>query len=55
MFKSHDVALDGTKVKALNSMERSYTKEYMKSSIEKADKLIKKYMKEMDDKEGQGK
>ncbi len=58
MFKSHNAALDGTKVKALNSIERSYTKEYMKTSTEKAGKLIEKYMKEMDEndeKEGQGK
>jgi DNA repair exonuclease SbcCD ATPase subunit len=58
LFKSHDVALDGTKVKALNSMERSYTKKFLKASIEKVDKLIEKYMKEMDEndeKEGQGK
>ena len=49
LFKSHDVAIDGTKVKAVNSMDRSYTKEFLQTSIEKVDRLIEKYIKEMDE------
>jgi hypothetical protein len=49
LFKSHEVAIDGTKVKATNFMDRSYTREYLKPSIGKVSKLIEKYLKEMDE------
>ncbi len=49
LFKSHEVAIDGTKVKAANSMDRSYTREYLKLSIDRVSKLIEKYLKEMNE------
>ena len=29
LFRSHDIAVDGTKLKAVNSMDRSYTRAYL--------------------------
>ncbi|MDG6928370.1 MAG: transposase [Nitrososphaerota archaeon] len=49
MFTSHEVAIDGTKVKAVNSMDRSYTAEFLKNTIEKVGQRIEKYLKEMDE------
>ena len=49
LFKSHDVAMDGTKVKAVNSMDRSYTRDYLEISIEEVGELMDKYVKEMEE------
>ncbi|MCL4333658.1 MAG: transposase [Candidatus Thermoplasmatota archaeon] len=49
LFKSHDVAVDGTKIKALNSMDRSYTREYLKKERDRVDERIEKYFREMDE------
>lgn len=49
LFASHDIAIDGTKMKAVNSMDRSYTKEYLKKQQDRIDKKIEKYLREMDD------
>ena len=38
LFKSRDIAVDGTKVKAVNSMDRSYSKERFKKTIDDIDR-----------------
>ena len=48
-FKSRDVAMDGTKVKAVNSMGRSCTRDYLEISIDEVNELMDKYVKEMDE------
>ncbi|MGC8970498.1 MAG: transposase [Conexivisphaera sp.] len=48
-FKSRDVAMDGTKVKAVNSTGRSYTGDYLEISIDEVNELMDKYVKEMDE------
>ena len=49
LFKSHDIAVDGTKMKAVNSMDRSYSKEKLKKTMDDLDRKIDKYLKEMDE------
>lgn len=49
LFASHNIAIDGTKMKAVNSMDRSYTKEYLKKQQNRIDEKIEKYLREMDE------
>ena len=49
LFKSSDIAVDGTKVKAVNSMDRSYSKERLKKTIDDIDRKIEKYLHDMDE------
>ena len=44
LFKSHDILVDGTKIKAVNSMDRSYSKERLKKTVEAIDEKIEKYL-----------
>ena len=48
-FKSHDIAVDGTKLKAVNSMDRSYTRAYLKREQDRIDERIEKYLYDMDE------
>ncbi len=48
LFKSHDIAVDGTKIKAVNSMERSYSKQRLKKTMDHLDNKIDKYLREID-------
>ncbi len=47
LFRSHDIAMDGTKMKAVNSMDRSYTRVYVKKEHDRIDERIEKYLREM--------
>jgi transposase len=49
LFKSHDIAVDGTKIIAINSMERSYSKQRLKKTMDDLDNKIDKYLREMDE------
>ena len=49
LFKSDDIAVDGTKIKAVNSMDRSYSKERLKKTVEAIDEKIEKYLHDMDE------
>ena len=49
LFKSRDIAVDGTKVKAVNSMDRSYSKERFKKTIDDIDRKVEKYLHDMDE------
>ena len=48
LFKSDDIAVDGTKIKAVNSMDRSYSKERLKKTVDAIDEKIEKYLHDMD-------
>ena len=48
LFKSHDIAVDGTKIKAVNSMYRSYSGERLKKTIEDIDGKIERYLHDRD-------
>ena len=52
LFKSHDVAVDGTKIKAVNSMDRSYSKERLRKTLEAIEEKIEKYLHDMDENDG---
>ena len=45
---SHDIAVDGTKIKAVNSMYRSYSGERLKKTIEDIDGKIERYLHDRD-------
>ncbi len=49
LFKSQDIAVDGTKLKAVNSMDKSYTKEFLKKEEDKIDEKINRFLREMDE------
>ena len=49
LFKSHDIVVDGTKIKAVNSMDRSYSKERLKKTVDAIDEKIEKYLHDMDE------
>ena len=49
LFGRKRVAIDGTKIKAWNSRERSYTKEFVDSGIRKLDEKIDQYLRDMDE------
>ena len=49
LFKSHDIAVDGTKIKAVNSMDRSYSRERLKKTIKDIDGKIERYLHDMDE------
>ena len=49
LFGGKTVAIDGTKIKAWNSRDRSYTKEFVDNGIRKLDEKIDRYLKEMDE------
>ena len=49
LFKSHDIAVDGTKIKAVNSMGRSYSKERLKKTIDDIDRKVEKYLHDVDE------
>ena len=49
LFKSHDIAIDGTKMKAVNAKERSFTKEQLEKQQDNVDEKIEKFLKEMDE------
>ncbi len=49
LFKSHDIAVDGTKMKAVNARERSYTRVYLKREQDRIDERIDKYLHDMDE------
>ena len=49
LFKSHDITFDGTKIKAVNSMERSYSKKRLKKTMDDLDNKMDKYLGEMDE------
>lgn len=49
LFKSHDIVMDGTKIKAVNSMDRSYSKERLKKTVDAIDEKIEKYLHDMDE------
>ena len=49
LFKSHDIAVDGTKMKAVNARERSYTRAYLKKEQDRIDVRIDKYLHDMDE------
>ena len=48
LFRSHDIAVDGTKIKAVNSMYRSYSGERLKKTIEDIDGKIERYLHDRD-------
>ena len=48
LFKSDDTPFDGTKIKAVNSMDRSYSKERLKKTVDAIDEKIEKYLHDMD-------
>ena len=48
LFKSHDIAVDGTKIKAINYMNRSYSREKLKRTIEDIDGKIERYLHDRD-------
>ena len=52
LFKSHDVAVDGTKIKAVNSMDRSCSRERLRKTLEAIEEKIEKYLHEMDETDG---
>ena len=47
LFKSHDIDIDRTKMKAVNAKERSFTKEQLEKQQDKIDEKIEKFLKEM--------
>ncbi len=49
LFKSHDIAIDGTKMKAVNARERSFTKEQLKKQQDRIDEKIDRFLREMDE------
>ncbi len=49
LFRSHDIAVDGTKLKAVNSMDRSYTRAYLEKGQDRIDERIEKYLHDMDE------
>lgn len=49
IFKSQDIAVDGTKLKAVNSMDKSYTKEFLKKEEDKIDEKINRFLREIDE------
>ena len=49
LFRSHDIAIDGTKIKAVNPMDRSYSKEKLKKTMDDIDRKIEKYLHDMDE------
>ena len=49
LFKSLDIAVDGTKVKAVNSMKRSYSKQRLKKTMDDLDNKIDKFIREVDE------
>ena len=51
LFGRKRVAIEGTKIKAWNSRERSYTREFVDSGIRKLDEKIDQYLRDMDEKE----
>ena len=49
LFKSDDTAVDSTKIKAVNSMDRSYSKERLKKTVATIDEKIERYLHDMDE------
>ena len=49
LFKSHDIAIDGTKIKAVNSMDNSYSRERLKKTMDDIDRKVEKYLHDMDE------
>ncbi len=49
LFGGKTVAIDGTKIKAWNTRERSYRKETVEKQIAETDEKIEKYLREMDE------
>ena len=49
LFKSHDIAVDGTKVKAVIQFDRFYSKEKLKKTIDDIDRKVEKYLHDMDE------
>ena len=48
LFKSDDTAVDGNNIKAVNSMDRFYSKERLKKTVATIEKKIEKYLHDMD-------
>ena len=48
LFKSHDIGVEGTKIIAVNSMDRSSSKQRLKKTMDDLDNMIDKYLREMD-------
>ena len=47
LFGRKTVAIDGTKVKAWNARDKTYTKDYVDKRIKEIDEMIDKYLKDM--------
>ena len=48
LFRSYEITVDGTKIKAVNSMNRSYSTERQKKTIENIDRKIEKHLYDKD-------